>query len=33
VALTLDVLAHVRGVEPAALAAQIDWNADRLFGL
>ena len=33
VALTLEVLAHVRGVEPAALAAQIDWNADRLFGL
>ncbi len=33
VAETLTVLAHVRGVEPAALAAQIDWNADRLFGL
>jgi TatD DNase family protein len=33
VALTLAVLARVRGVEPAALAAQIDRNADSLFGL
>ena len=33
VALTLAVLARERGVEPAALAARIDANADRLFGL
>jgi TatD DNase family protein len=32
-ALTLAVLARERGVEPAALAAQIDRNADRIFGL
>ncbi len=30
---TLAVLARERGVEPGALAAQIDRNADRLFGL
>ena len=30
---TLAVLAAERGVEPAALAAQIDRNADRVFGL
>jgi TatD DNase family protein len=30
---TLAVLARERGVEPAALAAQIERNADRLFGL
>ena len=33
VAVTLGVLARERGVEPAALAGQIDRNADRLFGL
>jgi TatD DNase family protein len=33
VAVTLGVLARERGVEPAALAATIDANADRLFGL
>lgn len=33
VAVTLAVLARERGVEPAALAATIDTNADRLFGL
>ena len=33
VARTLEVLAHVREVETAVLAAQIDWNADVLFGL
>jgi Tat protein secretion system quality control protein TatD with DNase activity len=30
---TLAVLARERGVEAAALAAQIDRNANRLFGL
>jgi hypothetical protein len=33
VAVTLAVLARERGVEPAALAAAIDRNADRVFGL
>jgi TatD DNase family protein len=33
VALTLAVLARVRGVDAAALGEQIDRNADRLFGL
>lgn len=33
VAVTLAVLARERGVEPAELAAQIDRNADALFGL
>ncbi len=33
VAVTLAVLARERGVEPAALAATIDRNADRVFGL
>jgi TatD DNase family protein len=33
VALTLEVLARERGVDPAELAAQIDRNADRVFGL
>ncbi|HEY8859250.1 MAG TPA: TatD family hydrolase, partial [Gaiellales bacterium] len=33
VAVTLAVLARERGVEPSELAAQIDRNADRLFGL
>lgn len=33
VAVTLAVLARERGVQVAALAAQIDQNADRLFGL
>jgi TatD DNase family protein len=30
---TLAALAELRGVEPAALAAQIDQNADEVFGL
>jgi TatD DNase family protein len=30
---TLEVLAAERGVEPAALEAQIDANATRVFGL
>ena len=33
VAVTVGVLARERGVEPSELAAQIDRNADRLFGL
>jgi TatD DNase family protein len=33
IALTLEVLARERGVDPAGLAAQIDRNADRVFGL
>ena len=33
VAVTLAVLARERGVEPAALAATIDQNADSVFGL
>ena len=30
---TIEALARARGVEPAELAAQIDANAARVFGL